>query len=311
MTKAKQPDHAKPTINFFIVGAPKCGTTSLFHWFSQHPDICVPHSAYKEPHYWGSDLIWREGPPYFRTQENYWQLFESCRPNQIKGEASTWYLRSRRAAQEIAVYNPKAKIIIMLRNPVDVMHALHSQNLYNGTETKTDFEAALAAGARRQTVNDLPTNAGMLQALQYLDAVRFAPQIERYVNAFGWPQIEIVLLPSLKANPKAVLRRLFAFLEVDSTFVPPDMSVLNTNKQIHNYKIQRFLRQRSLPFHFLLHRIIPLRWRLHIVSWLKNLNSYPQTRPPMSQATRQRLQKALRADVDAVTKLIGQEWVSW
>jgi len=98
--------------NFFIVGAPKCGTTSMTEYLKQHPDIFIPEE--KEPHYFGSDL---EYPRITKTEAQYLRLFSEAQDERRLGEASVWYLFSQRAAQEIYEFNPLSRIIIMLRTP--------------------------------------------------------------------------------------------------------------------------------------------------------------------------------------------------
>ena len=102
--------------DFFIVGAPKCGTTSMHRYMSQHPDIFMAQG--KEPIYFGSDLKhdWKV------SQEQYFDLFRDADREQRIGEKSVWYMHSETAAAEIKAFDANADIIIMLRNPVDMMH---------------------------------------------------------------------------------------------------------------------------------------------------------------------------------------------
>ena len=135
--------------NFFIVGAPKCGTTSMNAYLKQHPDIFVPER--KELHYFGSDLAFQRDS---FLEEAYSKHFENWEDQKVGGEASAWYLYSERAAEEIHQFNSDAKIIIMLRNPADMVHAHHSQAMYVGGESITNFDEALDAeeGRRNGTI---------------------------------------------------------------------------------------------------------------------------------------------------------------
>ena len=172
---------AKP--NFFIVGAPKCGTTSLHEYLQRHPDVFMPF--YKEPHYFGSDL---EGSRFrqFRGQpERYLKLFRDARGEQRIGESSPWYLSSRRAAEEIHAYEPQAKIIIMLRNPVDMMYSMWSQFRYSGNEQIETFEAALEAEPERRRGERIRRAAHCISGLYYRDMARFSEQVGRYFELFG------------------------------------------------------------------------------------------------------------------------------
>ncbi|MGH7858384.1 MAG: sulfotransferase, partial [Candidatus Binatia bacterium] len=115
--------------DFFIVGAPKCGTTAMNDYLAQHPDVFVP--ARKEMHFFGCDLVFTI--PRI-TRDEYLQAFANWRGQKRIAEASVWYLYSRTAVREIREFSPAARILVMLRQPVDMMYSLHSQRIYNGTE---------------------------------------------------------------------------------------------------------------------------------------------------------------------------------
>ena len=131
--------------DFFIVGAPRCGTTAMYEYLRVHPDVYMP--LHKEPMYFGQDLT----QLHVRlTERDYLALFAEARPGQRIGEATTWYLFSKTAASEIRDFSPDARIIIMLRHPVDVMYSLHRELLFYRGETIDDFAEALAAEADRR-----------------------------------------------------------------------------------------------------------------------------------------------------------------
>ena len=155
----------------FVVGAFKSGTTALYEYLRAHPQIfmCVP----KEPMYFGADLT----PRYRRmTEQEYLALFADAQPGQRAGEASPWYLYSHSAPAEIAHFAPDARIIVMLRNPVDVMHAQHGQLVFNRREDITDFAAALEAEPARRRGERIPGDAIRPEALYYRHSVHFAEQ---------------------------------------------------------------------------------------------------------------------------------------
>ena len=126
--------------NLFIIGAPKCGTTSIYSFLKQHPEIYMPD--FKEPHYFGSDLNKKKGV-YIDTEEEYLSLFIESKNEIFIGEASTYYLYSNLAPMEIFKFNPDSKIIIALRNPIDLIYSLHSQYFFSGNENVLDFEALI------------------------------------------------------------------------------------------------------------------------------------------------------------------------
>src|SRR5690349_13337870 len=130
--------------DFFLVGAPKCGTSLMDTYLARHPDVFM---CSKEPHYFGADLAFNNPP---RSLENYLSLFEGSDAAKRVGDSSVWYLWSRTAAAEIKEFAPEASILVMLRNPVSMMHSLHSHLLYTADENIASFEQALAAEPDRR-----------------------------------------------------------------------------------------------------------------------------------------------------------------
>ena len=112
--------------NFFIVGGPKCGTTSLWSWLRTHPDIFMSHL--KEPNFFNSDdNLGISG------LTEYEALFRDARVSHTAvGEASVWYLSSPVAVQNILRFEPEARFIVLLRNPIEMAVAMHSQMLIGG-----------------------------------------------------------------------------------------------------------------------------------------------------------------------------------
>ena len=139
--------------NFFIVGAPKCGTTALYAYLAQHPDVFM--SDPKEPHYFGSDLDFR----YRRrpSDQQYRSYFAGAGDRRRIGEGSVWYLYSECAADEIGQAVPDARIIVMLRDPVEMIPSLHSQFVYNGHEDLALADALAAEEDRAQGRRIPPT----------------------------------------------------------------------------------------------------------------------------------------------------------
>src|SRR5699024_7856449 len=122
-------------------GAPKCGTTALKEYLQQHPEIYIP-SDVKEFHFFGGSNKKGDLNPAQNLNE-YLEYFRT--DDQVKrvGEKSVWYFYSDRAREGIRKFQPNADIIIMLRNPIDMVYSLHSQLLYTLEEDVENFEKAL------------------------------------------------------------------------------------------------------------------------------------------------------------------------
>src|SRR5690349_5772876 len=122
--------------DFFLVGARKSGTTAMVQYLAAHPDIFM---GIKEMHFFGQDLHFRA--PFYRHKLNeYLAEFQGCNGHRRFGEASVWYLLSSQAALEIKAFKPEARIVIMLREPIDLLYSLYYQLRYLGDEQLPSFE---------------------------------------------------------------------------------------------------------------------------------------------------------------------------
>jgi hypothetical protein len=291
--------------DFLIVGAFKAGTTALYEYLRAHPQVFM--SVPKEPMYFGQDLT----PRYRRmTEDEYVALFRTAGADQKAGEASPWYLYSSTAAREIHEFNPDARIIIMLRNPVDVMYSQHSQLVFNRREDLTDFEQALAAEDDRLAGRRIPADAIRPEALYYRRSVRFAEQVRRYLDVFGSDRVHFVVFDDLVADPRAVYRSTLEFLGVDPT-VEVDLSVYNPNRSARSGAMQRLIFAPRGPLRRLFGtlRRFPLMHRVRDA--LVAANSKRAERGRMDPELRRRLTAELAPQVAELGQLIGRDLSSW
>jgi hypothetical protein len=294
-----------PLPDFFIVGAFKCGTTALYDYLRQHPQVFMPF--HKEPLYFGDDLTRRYGR---MTREQYEALFAAARPGQRIGEASAWYLYSRSAAREIATASPAAQIIIMLRNPVDVMYAQHSQLIFNVEEDLVDFGQALEAEPARRRGERLPPGPLRVENLFYRESVRFADQVQRYYDAFGRERVHVIVYDDFRDDTPAVYRGVLAFLGTDPAFAP-DFAVSNPNKRVRLPALQRLVYQPPGP----LLRLVPIIRRFPLAHAFRDrllrLNSTPARRQQMDPDLRRQLIAELTPEIDRLGDLIGRDLSGW
>ena len=211
--------------NFFIVGKPKSGTSALHAMLGQHPDIYM--SAFKEPHHFARDHIessLRRGRGYrglpYSDRDAYLSLFRGARHEKVVGESSTNYLYSRVAAREIAKFDPHAKILMFLREPVDFLHSFHSQLLRSGQENVGDFRTALELEETRKAGDQLPGTVSNPGALYYTDQARYCEQVKRFLDAFGREQVKIVIYEDFREDNLGTCKDVFRFLGVDPEFEP-------------------------------------------------------------------------------------------
>jgi hypothetical protein len=289
-----------PFPNFFIVGAPRCGTTAMAAWLGEHPLIFV--AARKEMHHFGADIV---ADPRYKDRATYLAEFAAAADRaevRAIGEASVWYLYSEFAAAEIKAFNPEARIIIMLRDPVEQVASLHAKLLLIGPETERDFGRALALeDARRAEVRE-PDGRVPLRPWFYREVGQHAARVERYLEVFGRDRVLIIFHDDLRRNPAGVFRRTLEFLGVDPDF-SPDLSPRNQAR-----------RPRSLALHRLLRKPPPWLWRLrravipasvHPGRALMRANLPSAPPDPLDPALRQALEREFASDQDRLRRILG------
>lgn len=213
--------------NFFIVGAPKCGTTALYDCVRRHPEVFMPYSEdkevtwlHKEPNHFCSDLgiaDWLR----VETDDDYLKLFEDATTESRLGSASPFNLMSNEAAGRIHEFTGgSAKIIIMLRSPVRWMRSFHHDMLRYGYEDIADFGKALDAESDRSEGRRLPKRAAFAGCLRYREEADFAPQVQRYFDLFGREQVLVGTMDEFQNEPATFLNTVLNFLEVDASLCP-------------------------------------------------------------------------------------------
>ncbi len=287
--------------DFFIVGAPKCGTTSMARYLRQHPDVFM---AYGEPRFFGSDTS-RDKK---LTEEEYLDLFSKARDEKMVGEKSPSYLRSKKAASEIKKFCPHAKIIIQIRNPVDWAYSLHGHFLRSGWEDIVDFEKALEAEEDRRKGLRIPKRTVDFPKLLSYSEISYTKQIKRYVNSFGWKQIHIVLFDDLVKDTLNTYRDVLRFLEVDDQFTP-DLKVYNSGNPRRSMLLHKFMK--NFWVKKIGRTLLPYTTRRIIGQTLFRWNTSKKPKPPMDRHVRKRLQRQFEPEVKRLSKLLGRDLSYW
>jgi hypothetical protein len=292
--------------DFFIVGAPKSGTTAMNDYLKRHPEIFMPDR--KEPHFFGTDLV---AHTFIRDEERYLSLFSGARDEKRVGEASVWYLCSKRAAQEIKELCPSAGIIVMLRDPVEMLHSQHSQFLYNGNEDITDFEAALDAEEDRKRGLRIPRGVQPVEGLFYRESVRYAEQLGRYFEAFGRENVHVIIFDDFEQDTAGVYRRTLEFLDVDDVNFRPEFEIVNPNKRTRSHALRRFLRRPPSPVWALSRIVLPRPLRRRTIEGLRRYNVSYEERAPMEPGLERRLRAELAPEVEHLEELLGRDLSGW
>lgn len=290
--------------NFFIVGAPKCGTTAMNDYLARHPDIFM---AKKEIHYFGSDLRVRHRI----TEAAYLSLFKGTTSEKIVGEASVWYLYSNRAAKEIKEFSPSAKILIMLRNPVEVIHSMHSQHIFDGNEDVTDFETAISLDEQRKQGRQLPAAVDFFELPPYIDAVAYSEQVKRYLDVFGTENVKVLLYEDFARDTPGAVKQVLQFLGLD-TPMTGHYEVINSNKQVRSFILHRLIKMPAPALKKIARIVMPskaLRHAIMLFFFKRNLVS--AKREAMSDNVRAQLQKQTSPDIERLSRLIHKDLSAW
>jgi hypothetical protein len=271
----------------------------------------MPQSPNKEPCFLAKEFQY---PNYPRSESEYLALFSSCRFEKRVGEATTTYLVSASAAESIRQFCPEAKIIVMLRNPVEMIHSLHGQRVIEGVEDIADFDAALAAETARRNGNRIPRGLRYpKEYLQYRQFGRYAEQVSRYLDVFGAENVHIIIFDDLCRSAESEYKRACTFLGI----IPErdvDFSRVNEGRMVWSVSIHRALvnAPQSLPAsirqianNLLVGRVINLGRRVLMAT------NRRKGRRPMSAVTRRELREYYRDDVARLGALIGRDLGGW
>ena len=204
--------HMKP--NFFIIGAPKCGTTSLSVYLSEHPEVVMSHP--KEPHYFSTDI--ENGR--MMDQSAYLACFAQDKPPLAVGEASTLYLYSKDAIQNILEFNPNAKFIVMLRKPIDIVLSFHQVALNYFGETETNLETAWDLQIVRQNGKQIPKGCPDPQLLMYGEIAKLGAQVKRLTDQVKQDQIKFIYFDEFVNKTDKVYCSVLEFLKVNKNHTP-------------------------------------------------------------------------------------------
>jgi hypothetical protein len=276
---APVPDELLPT--FFVIGAAKCGTTSLHFYLDQHPEISM--SDPKEPHVFADSRSLDESPDY----RGHFEPGPS-----VRGESSTGYSRSPAegdAAAAIGSAIPDAKLIYLVGDPVERIISDYAQQIATGSD-RLSFDEALADF-------DDPANF-------YVCASRYAMQVENYLRYFEPSQLIVLEQWRLRHERRAVLREVFSFLGVDPDFWSSEfgLEIATREDHVRHDGLLWGLRESRLGAAY---RRLPVRSRLRLTRTLRRRTG-GVPRPELDPARRQALNELLLPEMERLRDLTGK-----
>jgi hypothetical protein len=275
------------------VGAAKSGTTSLYRDLAQHPAIYM--SLMKEPHFFSRiqpSASWEPFFPHVRDEQAYLALFRGATDEELLGEASTSYLWDEEAAERIERRVPEARILVMLRDPVDRAYSHYWNDVREGLE-KRSFEEALAEEQRRAG------RGGWGVTSLYLDCGRYADQVGRYLDRFG-EAVRVDFLEDYVSDKASTVAGIYAFLGLGQMASEPAQQQMNAislprnrlGRAMFGSGAARRLARATLP------RSVRGRLRGALLE-----EADP---PPMEPATRTLLTEIFRPEAARLSALLGK-----
>lgn len=294
MQNLKKPD-------FFILGAPKCGTTSMDAWLSEHPSI---YMAEKEPHYFNTDHKNRK----ITDSAAYHALFAAATDTHLAiGETSVRYLYSQHAVANILNYNRSAKFIVMLRNPLDMAYSWHNQIYLSGLEQVKNFAQAWHLQDRRLAGHDIHDCAEP-KMLNYGAVCSLGEQLQRLYNQVSADRVHLIFFDDLQQDGQKAYQAVLKFLAIadDQQNFTPEFKIHNA-AQIRRIRLLIYLRP-------LFHRIkstLGIESNFGISEFIQRKNIKTQNRQPLSDDMRNTLIDYFGDDVALLARLTDRNLTHW
>jgi len=304
--------------NLFIVGAAKSGSTSLYHYLNQHKDIYF--SPIKEPNYFSADIdinkftrtyknnTFLDVEKYFkqnkltelpltflRKEQHYQKLFENGKDYKIIGEASTSYLYSKTAAENIYKFNPESKIMAILRNPATRAFSHYLMAVRYGF-TKLDFKNAILEDLSKKEkgwgISELFIELGM-----------YNEQLERYYEVFPGNQIKVLYFDDLKTNIQELIDNTCTFLEIAKLELG-NTDAHNVKETAVNYKLNYLVTQTGTKN--LLRKVLSKKIRDNI-----SKSFYKQSKIKMTKEEYSFILDFYREDISKTASLLNVDLSHW
>jgi hypothetical protein len=302
--------------DFFIVGHPKSGTTALYEMLRAHPQI---HMPVKEPWFFSPELRARPRSRAPADQpdslDEYLALYEGAGPEQIVGEASPSYLRSRTAAERIAELQPDARIIAILREPASFLRSFHLQCVQSHVETEKDLGKAIALEGVRRQGKKIPRACPRPEALMYSEHVRYVEQLRRYFAVFPPEQVLVLVYEDFRRDNEATIHAVLQFLGVDDT-APLELRNANATIRVRSQRLDGLVHAVSVGTGPIsravkggVKAITPTRLRGNALQTMRRHVVYGEPRPP-DEAVLLELRRRCKGEVVALSEYLDRDLVT-
>ena len=278
--------------NFFIVGAPKSGTTNMSYYLMQHPQVFMPENL--EPYYFARlDIPQNHKRDIIRDEEKYLNLFKNAKNCKAIGESSPVYLSCPHAALEIKNRFPNSKIIISIRNPIEIAYSEYFSLKFMGFDENTSFNELLDVREEQLTRNEFHIDS-------LLEAGFYSKQIKRFQKIFPKNQIKIIIFEEYIKNTIPTINSILSFLDIQKSIIFK-VAPKGAYKVPRNFASQKLMNNST--FRKTAKFIIPTVARQKIGERFLVKES---SRPILKQHERPRLKEIYQDDVENLAKLLGR-----
>jgi hypothetical protein len=296
--------------DFFIIGVPKAGTTALHVALARHPQLFL--SRVKEPKFFLCD-----GPPprsggpgdakTFRERiwrrEDYEALFADAPAGALRGESTPFYLHDPAAHRRIREAVPRAKLIALVRDPIDRAHSNWAHLWSAGLEPQRDFVAACRLEQQR-------ADAGWAQFWRYLELGRYGEQLERLYTVFSRDQVLVLRYRDLRSTPAESLDRICRFLGVTRglvTAIPAENVTTHASDSRKNRFLATLLRMGAIA-----EDLVPGSWWSRVEPALsRHLQKEQRVRQPLTADQRRELLPEFVDDIRLLEQVTGDSYSDW
>lgn len=290
-------------LDFFIIGAQKAGTTSLYDYLSQHRDIFLPSSK--------DFFAFNDDPHYGVSESKLPEYFRNYAGEVVIGGSNVQVLPFENAIRNLRDYRPDIKIVIMLRNPIDRAYSAYWMMRRAGLEPCETFEAALQLDTERAHNHDFRTRA----ELRYLHHGFYDEQLANVFRYFEPAQVHIALFDDLATNPQETTDRVLSSLGLTSCNSEIDFDFRsNESSMPRSPMLESLIRGRG-AWKRLYHKAVPLRFRIlvndRVMSGIERKLLQPYRYPKLAADTRERLVEIYRPHLDRLGALLGRDLSSW
>ena len=278
--------------NFFIVGAPKSGTTNISYYLMQHPQVFMPENL--EPYYFARlDIPQNYERGIISDEKKYLNLFKNAKNCKAIGESSPVYLYCPHSALEIKNRFPNSKIIISLRNPIEIAYSEYFSLKFMGFDKNRSFNELLDSSKEQLDQNEFHIDS-------LLEAGFYSKHIKRFQKIFSKNQIKIIIFEEYIKNTIPTINSILSFLDIDKSiaFKPAPKGAYKVPRNFASQKLMN-----NSTFRKTAKFIIPTVARQKIGERFLVKES---SRPVLKQNERQRLKETYQDDVENLAKLLGR-----